>query len=404
MKKLVMVPSFLLATSFLTACSGGFNAAQLDQELQRPINANATAANYKEWHFSKDSADNVTSSLIQKYMAKELTADQVCDSFDRLSAHDLTLYEEKIHSKTYEVLFQNCKESLVSKLDDYWNSQRAKLKIPLKKTTSNPDIIEDKTLLRRFEKPVQVVRDVSQGYFAVTGDLEPGQVALTFDDGPHESYTYEVLEALADANVKATFFVMGNNVRKNPEVLKAEARAGHSIGTHSNDHLCQTDTDYCQKSNSGKRLSVYESINNISLGHKAVKDILGWVFPFFRFPYGEGSADLKKFLKTSGTGEFFWSVDSNDWRNYIGKEKTPYTAVDMVEAVKSQLSIRKRGIVLNHDIQKKTAVGLPALLNWLHEQGMQPVAFIPMDKNSLVDSGLMKAAEQLRLQRAASAK
>lgn len=398
MKKLVLIPSLLLSISFLTACSGGFSASELDKELQKPVIANANAVDLSDWHLSKDNVDNVTANLIQQYMAKEVTAEEVCDGFERMNSHDLSLYEEKIRGKTYEVLFKNCRASLLSKLDNYWNDQRRQMNIPLKKTASQPDLIEDKGLLRRFEKTVQVPRDVGQGYYAVAGDLPPGQVALTFDDGPHETFTAEVLEALANANVKATFFVMGNNVRRNPEALKAEARAGHSIGSHSNDHLCQTDTAYCEKSNGGKRLKVSESIQNIYKGHKAIVDVLGWVFPFFRFPYGEGSPQLKDFLKKSGTGEFFWSVDSNDWRNSIKVNGIvqPYNAVDMFESVKKELSVKKRGIVLSHDIQKKTAVALPAILNWLYDQGLQPVAFIPTNAESLKSSGLMKSAEALK--------
>jgi peptidoglycan-N-acetylglucosamine deacetylase len=61
-------------------------------------------------------------------------------------------------------------------------------------------------------------------------------VALTFDDGPNDPYTSEILKFLADKNIKATFFVVGKCALKYPEVVKSIERAGHSVGNHSYSH------------------------------------------------------------------------------------------------------------------------------------------------------------------------
>ena len=59
------------------------------------------------------------------------------------------------------------------------------------------------------------------------------QIAITFDDGPCEKYTPEILEILKNYNVKATFFVIGKNAEKHPELLKQAYNAGHEIGNHT---------------------------------------------------------------------------------------------------------------------------------------------------------------------------
>jgi peptidoglycan/xylan/chitin deacetylase (PgdA/CDA1 family) len=64
----------------------------------------------------------------------------------------------------------------------------------------------------------------------------PGKVALTFDDGPDPVGTRQVLSILAEANVKATFFVVGEKVARHPEVVREIAAAGHTLGVHSYDH------------------------------------------------------------------------------------------------------------------------------------------------------------------------
>ncbi len=61
-------------------------------------------------------------------------------------------------------------------------------------------------------------------------------VALTFDDGPHEKYTTELLDTLAEYDVKATFFLIGKNVEKHPELVKRIQSEGHEIANHSYDH------------------------------------------------------------------------------------------------------------------------------------------------------------------------
>ncbi|MCM8782265.1 MAG: polysaccharide deacetylase family protein [Candidatus Omnitrophica bacterium] len=68
------------------------------------------------------------------------------------------------------------------------------------------------------------------------GDVGARKIALTFDDGPNEPYTFQILNILKAYNIKATFFLIGKNVESYPEIVKRIAKEGHSIGNHTYSH------------------------------------------------------------------------------------------------------------------------------------------------------------------------
>jgi peptidoglycan/xylan/chitin deacetylase (PgdA/CDA1 family) len=144
----------------------------------------------------------------------------------------------------------------------------------------------------------------------------------------------------------------------------------------------------CRHANDGKILTYEEGVAEIQGGHQAIYDVLGWVDPFFRFPYGEASLELKDYLRKHSTGEFLWNVDSEDWKNKLdnGSPNTPQTVVDNVIA---QLKPRGRGIILFHDIQRRTAEALPLMLKRLKEEGYQPVLLQPKDLQSRFTSKIV---------------
>src|ERR1051326_5576475 len=70
----------------------------------------------------------------------------------------------------------------------------------------------------------------------LTHGSDPGQMALTFDDGPNDPHTMHLLDVLARHNAKATFFLIGSYVRQRPEIARAVLAAGHEIGNHTYSH------------------------------------------------------------------------------------------------------------------------------------------------------------------------
>ena len=75
-------------------------------------------------------------------------------------------------------------------------------------------------------------REIQQGNLE-----EKKKIALTFDDGPHEKYTKELLDGLKERGVKATFFLIGKNVEKNEELVRRMYQEGHCIGSHTYNHV-----------------------------------------------------------------------------------------------------------------------------------------------------------------------
>ncbi len=190
--------------------------------------------------------------------------------------------------------------------------------------------------------------------------LEDHEVVLTFDDGPIPPNTNKVLDALAAECVKATFFVVGEKAREHPAALQRAYRDGHSIGTHTEHHarLDRMSPDKAQKEISDGLSSTAQA-----LGDKSA------VAPFFRFPYLDQTGAAEE--RAEQLGLSIWSADlhGSDW-SFINAEKV--TAL-----VLSRLEAKKKGIILLHDIHKRTADALPVLLRELKKRGFRVVHVVP---------------------------
>jgi peptidoglycan/xylan/chitin deacetylase (PgdA/CDA1 family) len=184
--------------------------------------------------------------------------------------------------------------------------------------------------------------------------LEPGEIVLTFDDGPWPGNTPAVLAALAAQCVKATFFPIGQHVSWHPEILRQVVAGDHTVGSHSWSHA-----------NLAKK-SLPEAKDEIENGVSAVAITAGRpLAPFFRFPGLSQTPELTDYLAERNIGIFSIDVDSFDF-----KLKSPEK---VITSVMSKLDKRGKGIVLMHDFQRSTAVALPALLLELKAKGFKVV-------------------------------
>lgn len=184
--------------------------------------------------------------------------------------------------------------------------------------------------------------------------LEPGEVVLTFDDGPSRQTTERVLEALAAHCTKATFFMVGRMALAEPDMVQRVAALGHTVATHTWSHA-----------NLGS-LSSDRIEREIEMGISAVSAALGRpVAPFFRFPYLSDPKRGMSYLEGRDLGMFSIDVDSYDFRTRDGDK--------MRSNVMSQLKKRGKGIILFHDIQHSTARGLKDLLDELKAKGYKVV-------------------------------
>lgn len=128
-------------------------------------------------------------------------------------------------------------------------------------------------------------------------------VALTFDDGPYPPYTQRLLELLAAKNVRATFFVVGENAAAQPQLLLAEQAAGHEIELHAGQHR-----DFLT-------LEAGELAQNIALGQEAIAKITGRKPRYIRPPHGFKDWQAARVISEAGLEMVTWSVIPRDWTN-----------------------------------------------------------------------------------------
>jgi peptidoglycan/xylan/chitin deacetylase (PgdA/CDA1 family) len=184
--------------------------------------------------------------------------------------------------------------------------------------------------------------------------LQPGEVVLTFDDGPWPVTTPAVLAALDTQCTKATFFPVGKHATWHPDVLKQVFAHGHTVGSHTWGHV-----------NLAKR-PLQDAKDEIEKGISAVSMSAGQpIAPFFRFPQLRQTSELKAYLGERNIAAFSIDVDSEDFR--IKKPEL------LVSGVMAKLQKTGKGIVLMHDLHKWTATALPELLAQLKAGGYKIV-------------------------------
>lgn len=132
------------------------------------------------------------------------------------------------------------------------------------------------------------------------------KIYLTFDDGPTPEITEWVLEELKKFNAKATFFCIGNNIEKYPDVFAKVATNGHSIGNHTFNHL------------NGWKVSNKEYLENTKLCEDSNSNLKS---KLFRPPYGKIKTSQSKKIRQLGYKIIMWDVLSADFDNSISKEK-----------------------------------------------------------------------------------
>ena len=186
--------------------------------------------------------------------------------------------------------------------------------------------------------------------------LKPGEVVLTFDDGPWVHNTPAVLAALANHCVKAVFFPIGKHATYYPEILKQVAAAGHTVGSHTWSH---------QNLNK-KGMSVEDAKTEIEMGISAVRLAVGSATaPFFRFPALQHPPELVTYLGERNIAIFSTDLDSFDF-----KMRKPE---QVIKSILDKLKKNGKGIVLMHDFQHATAEGIGTLLDQLKLNGYKVV-------------------------------
>lgn len=177
-------------------------------------------------------------------------------------------------------------------------------------------------------------------------DRHEHAVYLTFDDGPIPESTPFILQTLREFGVKATFFMVGDNVRKYPDLFQQIKEAGHQIGNHTHNHI------------SGFRHSLHDYSYNVEKANAYIQS------RFLRPPHGW--MRLPQYALLSRKYKIvMWDVVTRDYSKWM-------TAEGIVNNVKRYT--RNGSIITFHDSLKsieKLRTALPESIQWLKEQGYE---------------------------------
>ena len=173
---------------------------------------------------------------------------------------------------------------------------------------------------------------------------EPRQVALTFDDGPHKVCTPQLLDGLKERGVSATFFLMGENIEGNEDLVRRMKKEGHLIGNHSYRHIPLT--------HAGED-AVCEAIEKTE---DLIETITGDRPEYLRPPYGDWNESLECRMDLTTV---LWSVDSLDWKLKNTNQ--------IVKRVKK--NVNDGDIILMHDIFPTSVKAALQIIDELQARG-----------------------------------
>jgi peptidoglycan-N-acetylglucosamine deacetylase len=171
---------------------------------------------------------------------------------------------------------------------------------------------------------------------------------MTFDDGPSAANTPRLLDMLKQRNIKATFFLIGQNIAANADIVRRILAEGHEIGNHTWTHPQLS------------KLSDDRVTTEITKTQEAIKEASGFTPTLLRPPYGAITPRQREWIENQfALSVILWSVDPLDW-------KRPGPSV-VTQRILSQA--RPGAIILSHDIHKQTIDAMPATLDGLIAKG-----------------------------------
>ncbi|KAK9767000.1 hypothetical protein K7432_003512 [Basidiobolus ranarum] len=179
----------------------------------------------------------------------------------------------------------------------------------------------------------------------------PGQVAITFDDGP-SNFTHPLLDTLSSFGARSTFFVVGSMIEENSSALLRAYREGHQIGLHTWSHA---------NLNHLTEASIHDEMTKVS---DAVAGVIGVRPRFVRCPYGSCDERVLRILGDMGYKIVNWNLDTDDWRT-LSPDHT-------IKAYENALTDKNEGFIsLQHDIYETTISAVPRIIQTIRLRGFE---------------------------------
>ena len=196
------------------------------------------------------------------------------------------------------------------------------------------------------------VREACAYVSASATPIEAPKIALTFDDGPSTAWTPALLDGLKERGVKATFFLIGENADKNPEIVKRMAEEGHLIGNHTYHHVELT------------KVSENEARLELADTSAVIVRITGKEPEYMRPPFGAWQRKLEQEIQMLPV---LWTIDPLDW--------TTENQDEIVNKVVTEAE--ENDIILLHDCYKSSIEAGLRIVDILQEEGF---VFVTVDE------------------------
>lgn len=188
--------------------------------------------------------------------------------------------------------------------------------------------------------------------------LRKPRIALTFDDGPHAYYTEEILRILRDEGARATFFVVGKQVKIYPELLQKIDLSGNEIENHTYNHFNLT------------RLNNLQVESEIKMNEDLISQVIGKKPQYFRPPGGHFNREVVEVGKDNGEDMALWSISGND----TDRPHPDYIYQRILN------NVENKSIILLHSGVKETIEALPGLIRELKNRGYRLVTLTELDE------------------------
>ncbi|MCZ8252618.1 MAG: polysaccharide deacetylase family protein [Hylemonella sp.] len=308
------------------------------------------------------------------YDADRLAFREVLRSLQGIVARDGSLPAIKLHKRISEDLdalaeIERNYEKEIRQVFGRFETRAIELKrerwadyvASLKKRYSREQILKDHGVVMPYRSNTGKPKYEEDG--EVYGlSLPPKTLVLTFDDGPHGTYTAEISAILKQYGVPAVFFQVGNNLGSlgsdgkprlgaRAEVSRQLLAAGHVLANHS-----QTHAQLSKRSGDELKAEILHTDELLKAVDKRRS-------PLFRFPYGARNAEGLAMLESAHLRSIMWNIDSLDWADPV--------PASITQRVLNTVEKEGRGIVLFHDIHERTVKALPSILSRLVAEGYQ---------------------------------
>jgi peptidoglycan/xylan/chitin deacetylase (PgdA/CDA1 family) len=175
-------------------------------------------------------------------------------------------------------------------------------------------------------------------------DEQVKKVALTFDDGPNPTYTEPLLDGLKERQVSVTFFVLGQEVERYPQLVRRASEEGHLIGVHSYEHV------------NLRNLTDEKALEQVNRANQVIYQVTGSYASLIRPPYGCWKEDLEE---ESRLIQVLWDVDPLDWA----------TASSDLVVQRVLKNVEENSIILLHDASDSSVQAAFAIIDALRAEG-----------------------------------